>query len=72
MKMRISELIKVIDTMEVPEARKKLTMANTRWLLRNLRIHNGGHSHIDETMATLKVLARESAEVKSEKEKGEL
>ena len=58
--MQISDLIKIIDTMEVPAFRRKLTTSNVRWLLRNLRIRNAQHTNINEAIAALREIARAS------------
>ena len=60
MVMKIDDIEKVLDTMDVPLFRKELTTSNVRWLLRNLRIRNAQHPDIDEVIATLKEVARAS------------
>ena len=45
--------------MDVPAMRRDLSSAdNVAWLLRNLRVRNGDHPHIDEAVAALKMLVR--------------
>ena len=58
--MKIGNLIKILDTMEIPALRKALTTPNVRWLLRNLRVRNAQHPDINEVIAALKEVARES------------
>ena len=56
--MKVGDLIKTLDTMEVPAFRKELTTSNVRWLLRNLRVRNAQHANVDEVIAALKEVAR--------------
>ena len=56
--MQVGDLIKTLDTMEVPAFRKALSMSNVRWLLRNLRVHNAQHARIDEVIGALKNIVR--------------
>jgi len=58
--MNDGDLVKVLDTMEVPALRKELTTTNVRWLLRNLRVRNAQHPDINEVIAALKGVARAS------------
>ena len=60
MVMKIDDIEKVLDTMDVPLFRKELTTSNVRWLLRNLRIRNAQHPDIDEVIVALKEVARAS------------
>ena len=58
--MKDDDLVKALDTMEIPAFRKELTTPNVRWLLRNLRVRNAQHPDINEVIAALKGVARES------------
>ena len=58
--MNDGDLVKVLDTMEVPALRKELTTTNVRWLLRNLRVRNAQHPDIDEIVVALREVARAS------------
>ena len=60
MVMKIDDIEKALDTMDVPLFRKELTTSNVRWLLRNLRIRNAQHPDIDEVIVALKEVARAS------------
>ena len=49
------ELSKILDTMDVPAARRNVQEpANIRWLLRNLRINNADHPDLAEVILMLK------------------
>jgi len=58
--MKVKRLVEVLTTMDVPASRKELTPSNVRWLLRNLRVRNGQHPDINETISDLKEIARAS------------
>ena len=58
--MKVGDLVKALDTMDVPPFRKEFTPTNVRWLLRNLRIRNAQHPDINEVIAALKGAARAS------------
>ena len=58
--MQVGDLVKALDTMEIPAFRKELATSNVRWLLRNLRVCNAQHPDINEVIAALKEIARES------------
>ena len=58
--MKVGDLVKALDTMEIPALRKELTTTNVRWLLRNLRVRNAQHPDINEAIAALREVARAS------------
>jgi len=53
-----SNLLELLNEMDVPSFRKELTNSNVRWLLRNVRVRNSDHPKLDEAIDALKVLAR--------------
>ena len=64
LKITESNLVKILNEMDVPLLRKKLTKSNVRWLLRNLRANNNNHPRIDEAIDILKNIS--SKNVKKE------
>ena len=53
------DLTDLLEHMDVPAMRRDLSSAdNVTWLLRNLRVRNGDHPHIDKAVTALKTLAR--------------
>jgi len=57
---RKTQVVKILEEMNVPETRKDLNkLSNLRWLQRNLLIQNGNHPKAVEVVETIKVLARE-------------
>ena len=49
-----SRLRELLNKMDIPSLRTKLTESNARWLLRNLRIRNSDHPNIEEIIKLLK------------------
>jgi len=59
---RKSQVVEILEEMNVPETRKDLNkLSNLRWLQRNLLIQNGNHPRAVEVVETIKVLAREKS-----------
>ena len=57
---RKTQVVKILEEMNVPETRKDLNkLSNLRWLQRNLLIQNGNHPRVTEVLETIKVLTRE-------------
>ena len=46
----------VLETMEVPEGR----LSDHAWMLRNLRVHNGGHPNVEEALRLLRDAMKDS------------
>lgn len=53
-----STLLPILFAMDVPIERMRLSPANVRWLLRNLRVRNGEHPDIDLAIELLKKLRK--------------
>jgi len=53
-----ARLCELLNKMNIPSFRTKLTESNARWLLRNLRIHNSDHPNIEEAIKLLKDFVR--------------
>ncbi len=54
--MSKEELVNVLNEMDLPAMRRELSVSNIRWLLRNIRVHNGNHPRIAEVFEELKRL----------------
>ena len=59
---RIVQLEQLLEGMVLPETRRVITPPNVSWLLRNLRIHNGDHEHIEQAVELLKALVSRRAQ----------
>ena len=58
--MKREELIKTIETMDLPEMRKELTPTNVRWLLRNIQVRHSKHEKIKEVVKGLIQMTKET------------
>ena len=56
--MILVQLLPLLSTMDVPIERMRVSKANVRWLLRNLRINNGEHEDIELAISLLKELRK--------------
>jgi len=56
--MTLAQLLPILPTMDVPTERMRISKANIRWLLRNLRINNGEHENIELAISLLKELRK--------------
>ncbi len=54
----MATLLPILPTMDVPIERMRISKANVRWLLRNLRINNGEHEDIELAISLLKELRK--------------
>jgi hypothetical protein len=52
----VEELTELLEQVDVPELRKRITPENMRWLSRNLAINNAEHPKFDRTMELVKLL----------------
>jgi hypothetical protein len=64
LKIAESNLVEILNEMDIPLLRKELTKSNVRWLLRNLRANNNNHPRIDEAIDALKSIS--SKDIKKE------
>jgi hypothetical protein len=51
--VKTEDLVKILETMDIPARRRELTNPNIRWMLRNLRVRNSQHEKIDDAIAAL-------------------
>jgi len=56
--MILAQLLPILSTMDVPIERMRISKANARWLLRNVRINNGEHEDIELAISLLKDLRK--------------
>ena len=65
---KMSALIAILDTMNVPVMRKDLSnLSNVRWLSRNLKIQNADHPMFDTANEMVNFIFRKSFLLKKEK-----
>ena len=56
---RLIQFDDITEGMEIPEARRDLTLQNVLWLLRNIHFKNSNHPNFGEAVEMLKVFQRE-------------
>jgi hypothetical protein len=54
--LTLATLLPILPTMDVPIERMRMSPANIRWLLRNLRVRNNEHPDTDLAIQLLKDL----------------
>ena len=51
-------LKQILDTMDIPEARKSLSVHNLKWLTRNIDVRNKDHADIKEAWTLILALLK--------------
>jgi len=52
-------LIKILNTMDIPDMRKDLNQVNIRWLNRNILIRNSEHPEIERAIKIIRGLLKQ-------------
>ena len=57
MQAKVQRYLKLIASMDIPDARKNFNQPNVRWFLRNDAIKNRAHKNIDAALSLARELA---------------